>query len=140
MGKTRLALQIACELRENHKYKEGICFVDLSSITNTEETVGDTILKALGLIPNAGLSTSLAITKYLENKDFLLLIDNFEHLLGLPQWFRIYLISSEKLTILTTSREALNLTGEQIYPVFPLPLPNLTNKRTQPGSREITNQ
>ena len=53
-------------------------------------------------------------------KTILLVLDNFEHLLEGAGIVRDLLESAPDLSILCTSREALNLTGEQLYPVQPL--------------------
>ena len=65
------------------------------------------------------------MANYLENKELLLVLDNFEHLLEAAPLASDLLSAASNLRILTTSREALGLYGEQEYPVPPLGLPDL---------------
>ena len=64
-----------------------------------------------------------ALAGFMQGKSILLILDNCEHLLtgaaSLVQW----LLSCPGVTVIATSREALNLAGERIFQVPPLPIP-----------------
>jgi predicted ATPase/DNA-binding CsgD family transcriptional regulator len=132
VGKTRLATQAAAELAEAGAFEDGIFFVDLAPVSQSE-WVGDAIGKALGVMAVAGQPISKVLEKYLGNKNSLLLLDNFEHLLEAAPLVSDLLSAAPGLSVLVTSREALRLYGEQQYPVPPLRLPDLS-KKTSPSA------
>ena len=106
-GKTRLALAAADELLAD--FADGVWFVSLASLTDPELAEA-TIAHALGARGE--------LTDFLRSKQLLLLLDNLEQLL--PKVARI--VAGLDARILATSRERLNLTEEQEYPVPTLPL------------------
>jgi len=124
VGKTRLALEVAAELLEAGVFEDGIYLIDLAPVTRPEQ-VWDTILEGLGLIASAEATTPEILGSFLENKNLLLLFDNCEHLLEFGLLIRELLTKAPALKVLCTSREALNLSGEQIYQVQTLALPDL---------------
>ncbi|MGD8807612.1 MAG: tetratricopeptide repeat protein, partial [Chloroflexota bacterium] len=71
----------------------------------------------------SGYTLSELIQRYLEPKHLLLVLDNFEHVVSaadlLPAWQQ----AAPDLTLLVTSREALNLQGEWLFPLGGLPYP-----------------
>ncbi|MCJ7626131.1 MAG: LuxR C-terminal-related transcriptional regulator [Anaerolineaceae bacterium] len=119
VGKTRLALQVAEQLEEENLFQDGIYFLELAPVTKPER-VGEAIVQALGLISQAGQEASEQLKYFLAERDLLLLIDNFEHLLEAASLVGELLQFAPKLKILCTSREALDLSGEQIFPIRPL--------------------
>jgi predicted ATPase len=64
-----------------------------------------------------------SLQRYLRSKHMLLVLDNFEHLLDAAPMVVDLLIAAPRLTVLVTSRERLHVSGEQEYPVQPLPVP-----------------
>jgi predicted ATPase/DNA-binding CsgD family transcriptional regulator len=125
-GKTRLATQAASELVDADAFKDGIFFIDLAPIKQPE-MVADTIAGTLGVQRAAGQPIYKSLAIYLGNKHSLLLLDNFEHVIEAVPLVGDLLSAAPDLKILTTSREALRLYGEQEYPVPPLGLPDLSN-------------
>src|SRR5205823_4358054 len=73
--------------------------------------------------PGRALPESLK--DYLRDKQMLLVLDNFEHLLEAAPLVSLLLSESPRLRVLETSREPLHLYGEYVFPVDPLALPNL---------------
>ena len=65
----------------------------------------------------------LQLLTYLHNKELLLLLDNFEHLLDGVELLGELLAAAPGLRLLVTSREALNLQEEWLYPLHGLPFP-----------------
>ena len=101
-GKTRLALQAAAEVVD--EFPDGVWFVGLAALTD-HRLVHSTIGQVVGARDDLG--------QFLRGKNLLLLLDNLEHLLpdAAPQ------IAELDTTILATSRERINIAGEQEYPV-----------------------
>lgn len=120
IGKTRLALEVAANVNEH--FVDGCRFVDLSPLR-------DPALVTLALAHEFGVHitgdqpTLHRLSLALRDKHLLLMLDNFEHLLSSASIAGTLLDACPGLTILTTSREALRISGERIYPVEPLPLP-----------------
>ncbi len=128
VGKTRLALQVGNHLLAENCF-DGIYFVELAPIKNPQQ-VTETILNALNLVATVDDTGPDLIEKFLKDKNILLLIDNFEHVLAAAPQIRDLLSEASNLKVLCTSREALNLSGEQIFPVSPLNLPDLADKNS----------
>ena len=119
VGKTRLALQVADELVGAEGYQDGAFFVELAAISSPDR-IGNTILDVLGIQTVPDQPTVQPLNDYLEARELLLVLDNFEHLLDGAGIVRELLESAPNLVVLCTSREALKLSGEQVFPVTPL--------------------
>jgi predicted ATPase/DNA-binding CsgD family transcriptional regulator len=124
-GKTRLALEVGRELLG--AYQDGIWFVELGAISDPS-LVADSIAEDVKAGTGAERSPQGILRRFLAEKHLLLILDNMEHLLGAAPLLGDLLAAAPKLSILATSRERVHVTGEQEYPVEPLPLPDLTNK------------
>jgi len=121
-GKTRLALQTGTELLDS--FKDGVWWVDLTVLTD-RSMVSYSIARSLGVleIPNQSLHQTLA--HFLRSKHLLLIIDNCEHLIETCAHIIHFLCERcSQLTILATSRESLNVAGEQTWQVPTLFLPD----------------
>jgi len=120
-GKTRLALQIAAELQGN--YREGAWLAELATL-NEPGLVPDVISRVFDLNLPGDASLVDGLKRFLAPKHVLLLLDNFEHLLGAAPLIGELLAAAPQLTVLATSREPTRIYGEHVYPVEPLPLPS----------------
>jgi predicted ATPase/class 3 adenylate cyclase len=120
IGKTRLSLQIARDLLVN--FEDGVFFVDLAPLRDPE-SVADIIANVLEVRVPAGQTVSEFLKSYLAQKSMLLVIDNFEHVMGGVDLVAELLPAAPKLKILVTSREALNLLEERLYRVLGMPFP-----------------
>jgi hypothetical protein len=121
VGKTRLALQVAEDLRT--EFADGVRFVALAPIWDPSLVV-PTIAKALG-IKQAGPRPPLELLEaYLSDKHLLLMLDNFEQVTEAAPALTELLVSCPDLKVLVSSRERLHLSGEHEYPVPPLKLPD----------------
>ena len=69
-----------------------------------------------------GQSIAEALTAFLRERELLLVLDNFEHLLDARRSSRELLAAAPELTVLATSRTHLRLYGESEYAVPPLAL------------------
>ena len=105
-GKTKLALQAAAEIVE--EFPDGVWFVPLSAIRDAA-LLESAISHALG--------TRSELTDFLKFKRILLLLDNVEQLLPTAATIVAELLNAPGVKVLATSRERLNVTGEQQYPV-----------------------
>jgi predicted ATPase/DNA-binding winged helix-turn-helix (wHTH) protein len=116
MGKTRLAIEAARELLSH--FADGVWFADLAPLTDPEvvpATVAMALTPILGEIPPTMLSSAV------EAKQFLLVLDNCEHVIGVAARTADELIrAGAKVRILCTSREPLQAEGEWVYQVQPL--------------------
>jgi predicted ATPase/DNA-binding SARP family transcriptional activator len=121
-GKTRLAVQVAWELRE--QFADGVVFIALAPLHNPD-LVLDALAQACGLHTTGAAAPEDEVRNYLRHKQLLLVLDNCEHLLPAMLAVADLLATAPSLRILATSRSVLNLSGEHIFPVPPLPLPNL---------------
>ena len=83
--------------------------------------MGATIAQALGLSDHGEQALEETLAAYLSTRQLLLIIDNFEHLLGGVPLISELLARSPALTILVTSRTPLHLYAEHEYLVPPLP-------------------
>jgi predicted ATPase len=120
VGKTRLALELAAAAMP--RFHDGAAWVELAAVGRAENVPG-TVARALAVTPLAGETPEQALLRQLEAKQLLLMIDNFEHVLEAAPLVAGLLANCATLTVLATSREALNLAAEHIYTVAPLALP-----------------
>lgn len=121
-GKTRLSLQIASRLLDD--FEDGIFFVPLAAIFDPA-LVLPTIAQALDVKEISGQSLIQALTIHLQNRQLLLVLDNFEQIVAAAVQIAQLLKNTTRLKILVSSRETLHIYGEHEYPVPPLPLPDL---------------
>jgi non-specific serine/threonine protein kinase len=121
VGKTRLALAVASEAAGD--FADGVCFVALASIADPTLVI-PAIAQTLGVRDIAGQALVEALQATLRRRQMLLLLDNFEHVDAAAPAVTELLAACPRLVALVTSRAPLHLTGEQEYPVPPLPLPD----------------
>lgn len=124
VGKTRLALHIPAEVRS--VFTDGICFVSLVPIC-TADLVLPTIAQTLGLTERPDQSSLSQVQTAMRDKNFLLILDNFEQVAAAAPQLKELLTACPQLKILVTSRMVLGLLGEQEFYVTPLALPDLAN-------------
>lgn len=114
IGKTRLS--IAAARAKVADYKHGVRFVSLAAVS-APEFLATAIAETLGLAYFNEQEPLAQITRYLQEKEMLLVLDNFEHLVSGAELVSELLANAGKLQILVTSREALNLWEEWTRPV-----------------------
>ena len=124
-GKTRLSLQVASDLLQD--FPDGVFLVELATLSRVGQ-VADLITRILGLKETTGRQLLENLKQYLREKQMLLVLDNFEHLLEASSLVSELLAAAPRLRILVTSRTPLKIYGEQNYPVPPLRLPDLTKR------------
>lgn len=119
-GKTRLAQQLASELKE--AFADGVWFVPLASIGNAI-LVPQSIMQGLHIRPTLAMSGVQTLIAHLQNKQLLLILDNFEHVEGAAPVVNELLAASPGLKVLVTSRKVLHLYGESVFNVPSLDYP-----------------
>lgn len=123
VGKTRLALQIASELKE--VFSEGIHFIPLATISATDQLMS-VIARYLGCASSKEHYSFARVTSMLADRHVLLLLDNFEQVITAATQIGALLRKCPRLKILVTSRAILHLAEEHEFVVTPLALPILT--------------
>jgi non-specific serine/threonine protein kinase len=120
-GKTRLALRVAADLRE--QFEHGVWRVELAPLADPA-LVPQAVGAALGLPEVPGCAFTDTLTETLRHRQLLLVLDNCEHLVtACASLVEALLQSCPSLRILATSREPLRIGGEAPYRVPSLSLP-----------------
>lgn len=122
IGKTRLALQVAADLLD--EFRNGVYLVPLSPLRDPE-LVPSAIAGVLGIEEAGDQPLVTGLRTYLRDRHILLLLDNFEHLLGAAPFVAELLSVCPLLTVMVTSRVVLRVSGEHEFQVSPLELPDL---------------
>jgi non-specific serine/threonine protein kinase len=121
VGKTRLALAIAHDVAP--RFADGTVFVDLSPLADPA-LVPATVAAALGIPTGAGRTVTESIAAHLQPEQFLLVLDNCEHVLATTSTLvAALLVGCPALQVLATSRALLRVRGEQVLAVPPLTVP-----------------
>jgi predicted ATPase/DNA-binding SARP family transcriptional activator len=120
IGKTRLAVELARAVYGD--YADGARFVSLAT-TQSPDAVADTLGVALGVAPRHGEAALTGVARLIGDKQMLVVLDNFEHVLPAAQVVGELLDACEGLRLVATSREPLRLSCEQLFVVRPLALP-----------------
>ena len=120
-GKTRLSLEVASRLLEH--FKHGVFFVPLGDVTDPNQVISR-IAQELE-VREAGSQPLLENLKdYLRDKNILLILDNFEHVVSAAPVVADLIASASSLKVLVTSRIRLNLRGENELAIDPLDAPD----------------
>ena len=112
-GKTRLALELG--RLSVGLFRDGAWFLELASLDDA-----NVLTREVAALFGIGEDS---LDNYLSDKQLLLIVDNCEHLLAGATSLVQRLLSSPGVTVIATSREALNLGGERTFAVVPLPVP-----------------
>ena len=121
-GKSRLALEVALALRD--EFEHGVFLVRLGRISDSDLVV-PTIAQTLSVEERADEPLFATLQDVVREREYMLLVDNFEHLLPAAPSLTGLLAAAPRLKLLVTSRSPLRLLGEHEYPVAPLSLPEL---------------
>lgn len=121
-GKTSLALQAATGLLDD--FTGGVFFVSLAAISDAH-LVASVIAQELAVQEAGGKPLLDSLKEYLRDKQMLLVLDSFEHLLAAAALVAELLAECPRLKILATSRAVLHLRAEHEYSLPPLALPDL---------------
>jgi predicted ATPase/class 3 adenylate cyclase/DNA-binding CsgD family transcriptional regulator len=120
VGKTRLSIEVGASLVD--EYPDGVWMVELARLTDPA-VVPDAIATTLGITPKAGTPVTQTLVDALSGRRALIVLDNCEHVVGIvAETVRTLLAQTTTVRVLATSREAIDLPGEQRRLVLPLAL------------------
>ncbi len=122
VGKTRLALQVATTAQA--AFAHGVCFVPLADVSDPNRAL-PAIASRLGLKESGNRPMAARLRRFLQPKQLVLVLDNFEQIMAAAPLLEELLASCPRLVMLVTSREVLHLPAEHEIRLGPLPLPNL---------------
>ncbi len=122
VGKTRLAFEVARNLV--HDFADGVYVISLAPISDPALVI-PTIAHSIGLTESGSQPLLELLKTSQHDKQRLLLLDNFEHVIEVTPLLTELLEACPDLKLLITSREVLRLRGEQQFVVTPLALPDL---------------
>jgi predicted ATPase/DNA-binding XRE family transcriptional regulator len=123
VGKTRFAIKVGEQLVES--YPDGIWWLELASL-NEPILLPKTVATLFGLVTRSDIPHIDLLVNFLRPKCILLILDNCEHLLdACAHLVEPLLKNCPALKILVTSREPLEISGEALYHVPSLRLPDL---------------
>lgn len=120
IGKTRLAIASASAIL--YAFPHGVYFVSLASVAQPEFIV-PAIAEALGFNFSGTAEPRDQLLAHLAEKNLLLLLDNFEHLLSGAELLSDIVNAAPSVTLLVTSRERLNLQEEWSFEVEGMTFP-----------------
>ena len=120
MGKTRLSIEVA--RTQIRRYDDGVYFIPLAPLSSPNDIV-TTIAENIGFVFNGEISPSLQLVNFLKGRRMLLVLDNFEHLLEGAELVSDIIQSTSGIKAIVTSRERLNLRGENGYSLHGLEFP-----------------
>ena len=123
VGKTRVAIETGAAAADD--FADGVALVALAPVRDPA-LVASAIAEGLGLRLLGVRPAADALREYLEPREFLLVLDNFEHVIDAAGLVADLAGACPELTLLVTSREALNVSGEHELSVPPLDVPGVS--------------
>lgn len=133
-GKTRLAIELAARMRD--ACPDGVWLVDLASLVDPS-LVSQAVASVLDVREGPHRPIGDALSDYFRHRQALLILDNCEHLItACAQLAEELLRTAVHLRILATSREGLGISGETMWRVPSLSLPEAMPDRPQTVSPE----
>lgn len=145
VGKTTLAL--ACAETALGEYADGIWYIGLggASYQNVDDppevveaTLMATLVDLLGIPFSGPQAPEAEIANFLHNKHLLLVLDNFDPFVPVASLLTPLLAKASGLHILVTSREALSLADEELFPLSHMPVPDVGLKLYNEGEISST--
>lgn len=122
-GKTRLGLHAAAD--QVDRFSDGVFFVDLSTETQVDESFAN-VARVVGIDSVADESSLEALQRGLSERVTLLVLDNLEQIDGIGVHIDRLLQVAPGVVVIATSRAPLRVRSEQLYPVEPLGLPDMS--------------
>lgn len=128
-GKTRLAMEVARRLQTD--FGREVCFAALAAVTDPTQ-VASTIAQALGMVITKEFQLIENLTTFLNEHKLVLVLDNFEQVIGAAGTVDALLAGVPDLQVIVTSREVLQIYGEQELRIPPLEKLDLENLPSGP--------
>jgi predicted ATPase/DNA-binding CsgD family transcriptional regulator len=124
MGKTRLCAEVARNQVDN--FQDGVCFVSMLTVQSASEM--DLALAAgIGLRLSDDGATRAQLLSYLQPRQMLLVLDNFERVVDDAELVTAIVKSAPQIKLLVTSQMSLNLRDEWVRYLGPLAVPSSDN-------------
>ena len=138
VGKSRVALRAAAQA--DVAFSDGAVELELSAVRDAAE-LPSALAAALGLPghypklpgrPNRDAVAAVhAVLGYLRQRNMLLVLDTCDHLVDACATLADSILrAAPGVTMLVTSRQPLDVTGEALFPIWPLPLPGENARET----------
>ncbi|MBE2220557.1 MAG: protein kinase [Anaerolineae bacterium] len=127
MGKTRLALAVAASLVDH--FPDGVIFLELAPLDSPAQILPE-LAEQLDFHFQGQATPETQLIDFLRDKQLLLILDNFEHLLSEATLAGRILQGAPRVKILATSRERLNLIQETLFPLPGMALPQESQAQT----------
>ncbi|WP_181780864.1 ATP-binding protein [Pseudonocardia pini] len=122
VGKTRLAIQAAALARR--AFPDGVWMVDLAPLEDPSR-LADTVAAALQVTDQSSRRAKRQLVDHLRDRSLLIVLDNCEHVIdACAQLVDQLTHEVAGIRVLATSRQPLGISGEQVMPVTPLPVPD----------------
>ncbi len=121
IGKTRLSLQLVQDL--SPLFADGTYFVTLTAVSHAEQVMS-AIAHEFNLTDES-VAAQERVQQFLQGKQVLLVLDNFEHVIQAVPALEILLAACPGVKILVTSRVVLHSAMEYQYRLLPLGLPDV---------------
>ena len=132
VGKTRVARRAAADA--GGWFADGVCFVELGELRDLD-LVPHTVAACLGLPEQDARAEADAVIEYLSGRQVLLVLDTCEHVIGgCAPLVGALLREAPAVTVLAASRQPLDMPGEHVFPLLPLPVPEPGTAADQRGS------
>jgi predicted ATPase/DNA-binding SARP family transcriptional activator len=127
IGKSRLSLEVARTLES--EFADGVSYISLAGVASAN-LIAPTILSAVAAQVDPHDDPAEQLMGFLSRRQMLLTLDNFEHLLDGGTLLHDALERAPGLRILVTSRERLSLSGETVYEIEGLSLPERADSQS----------
>lgn len=129
VGKTRLAVEVGKKCLEH--FADGVWFIPLAGLQDDhdaliEDKLAVTVANILGVQLHGSKPVRSQLLRYLAHKEMLIIFDNFEHVLAGSKFIHSLVQRCSRLTVLCTSREPLQFSGENVLALQGLSTPQLT--------------
>lgn len=121
VGKSRLAVEVGRQYGEHHNVPVAVAYL----LNVTPDALNREVVAALGIVDQSSRDPIDVLIDRLGHRETLLVLDNCEHLLDpVGDLLATLLEEAPHLHVLTTSRGYLEVSGEHVYQVPPLELPD----------------
>jgi len=122
VGKSRLSVQLGAEVLD--EYPDGVWLIELAALTGPGAVV-QAVASALGVKEEAGLALTEALLRFVRERRLLLIFDNCEHLVDASaELAKRLLQAGPQVTVLASSRDALQVAGEYCFHLQTLSVPD----------------
>jgi predicted ATPase/class 3 adenylate cyclase len=125
VGKSRMAIQVALDIAP--RFADGAWLCELATAQDDEE-LAQVVAATLGVLARPATSLADSVIDALRMRELVLVLDNCEHIVEAVGRLAAGLLRDcPGVRILATSREALGIAGEQLWPLSALELPARTS-------------